>query len=79
MTMEPVFAASFAVALGGEAVPLRLLGGGALCWRRCTSSSSPLAAASRLRSCTGAVKVVETERALVTNDEPHGVRSSSAT
>ena len=30
MTMEPVFAASFAVALGGEAVTLRLLGGGAL-------------------------------------------------
>jgi drug/metabolite transporter (DMT)-like permease len=30
MTMEPVFAAAFAVALGGEAVTVRLLGGGAL-------------------------------------------------
>lgn len=30
MTMEPVFAAAFAVALGGERLTLRMLGGGAL-------------------------------------------------
>ena len=39
MTMEPVFAAFFAVLLGGESTTGGCWSAGAWCWPRCSSSS----------------------------------------